>query len=101
MSETGYRVHFPALGRSLRKKEGTNDMVEHHHTGSDSGSSTIGWFLAIVVALLLIVVLFFWRPWGVTNTQPQQPTFPSDIDIRGNIDVNQPQQQSNPAPATP
>jgi len=75
-------------------------MVEHHRD-TGTGSSMIGWFVAIVVTVLLIVVLF-WRPWSVnTNTQPQQPSFPSDIDIRGNIDINNPPAPSNRAPSNP
>jgi hypothetical protein len=45
--------------------------------------------VALVVAAVLIVALLWWRPWNVA-TQPMLPEIPTDINIRGDINVNPP-----------
>jgi len=64
-------------------------------TGGGSGTGAM--LVALVVAAVLIVALLWWRPWNVsTPTLPPVPIditlpqVPTDINIRGDINVNPP-----------
>jgi hypothetical protein len=55
-------------------------------TGGSSGMGAM--VVALVVAAVLIVALLWWRPWNVAT--PTLPQVPTDINIRGDINVNPP-----------
>ena len=52
------------------------------------GSATGAMLVALAVAAVLIVALLWWRPWNVST--PTLPQVPTDINIRGDINVNPP-----------
>jgi hypothetical protein len=69
-------------------------MDTHHHDGTADASGFAGWMGALVfliVAAILLIALFAWAPWDDdnANTTPDTGTEEgSDVDIDGNIDVN-------------
>lgn len=80
--------------------------MHEHHGEHDTGAAAAGaasWLIAmvlfVILAVALIVALFVWAPWdddGATGTQPgteqQQGQEGSDIDISGDVDVNEGQE---------
>jgi len=78
--------------------------MHHDAHGHDSGAEAAGaasWFLAMVLFVVLgvavIVALFAWAPWNDDNAGTGTGT-EENIDIQGDIDINDGNnQQTQPA----
>jgi len=85
-------------------------MDVHHDSGATEATGMAAWMMAtlmlLVVGIVLFIALLAWSPWndGGSNSGPSDQSAPeqqqgddTDVDIQGEIDVNDGQSDQTPS----